>query len=114
MPESYIVQVIKGVSVMLSDPWIQTVIGFLIGLTAFNIVLRIVRFTIGADAPHDIPRTNIVTMEAPEYEPRYHGQEPVDENPKRNKCPYCGGNPGRRPSCRNCGAPNFWMDTNGD
>lgn len=28
-----------------------------------------------------------------------------------HRCPYCGGNPGKRYSCRNCGAPNFWADT---
>ncbi len=111
MPDSYIVEIINGLSTLLSDPLFQIAIFTLIALSVLNLLLRTIRHAIGADELRDIPRTNIVTMEAPEYEPKYHGQEPVDELPKRNQCPYCGGNPGRRPSCRNCGAPNFWQDT---
>ena len=33
-------------------------------------------------------------------------QPPVDDNPHRDLCLYCGRDPGRGMSCRNCGAPN--------
>lgn len=97
--------IFQSVTVLLNQlaPLFGVLFGFMI-LTQIIIVLRKSLGPIENETSierHATPKT---------YEPKYHGQDPVDHRPIKGRCSYCGSNPGSRVTCRNCGAPNFWAD----